>query len=120
MGEASIVDVFKEGGPTMFLIIFLFTAALPLGIAAVVIGKRGPVVALVVVVGLIMLTGIGGMMMGRTATERAIPNVPADMADLLREKGYREASRPLQLAGLAALPLVVLAAAGWARAVRRS
>ncbi|MFT3711786.1 MAG: hypothetical protein QM817_29460 [Archangium sp.] len=118
MQSTSVVEMFREGGPTMYLIVLLLAFGLTLGVAALLIGKKGPVIGLAVVVALIILTGVGGMMLGRTQTERAIPNVPESMQEELRAKGYAESMRNVQFGGLASLPLVLLAVVGWQRASR--
>jgi hypothetical protein len=119
MRDASLLEMFREGGPTMYFIVLLFAAALPVAVVALIMGKRGPVFGVVALVAAIMLTGVGGMMLGRVRTDAALGNVPADLRDAIRSQGYLESSRNIQFAGLASLPLALLAVAAWQRASRR-
>ena len=71
-------------------------------------------------VALIALTGVGGTMLGRQQVDAAIVVVEdAHDRELIREGGYREASRNLQFAGIVGVPLLLLAVAAYARAMQR-
>lgn len=116
----SLFDMFREGGWTMWLIVLLTLAAVPATMAALVSNSRALAFVGLGLVALIALTGVGGTMLGRHQVDAAIAAV-GDVHDreLIHEMGYREAGRNLQFAGLVGVPLMLLAAAAYARALQK-
>lgn len=118
--SASLMQLFMEGGWPMWLIVLLTLAAGATTVAALIANNR--VMAFVALggVALIALTGVGGTMLGRQQVDAAIVAVEdAHDRELIREGGYREASRNLQFAGIVGVPLLLLAVAAYARAMQR-
>lgn len=120
MEDAGLLELFREGGWTMWLIVLFALGALSAAMAALMANHRGLAMASLGLVALIALAGVGGTMLGRRQVDEAIVVVdPKDQA-LIREVGYRESGRNLQLAGITGLPLMVLAVAAYVRALQRS
>ena len=118
--SASLFEMFLEGGWTMWVIVLLTLGALPATIAALVASHRGLAMVGLALVAAIGITGVGGTMLGRRQVDRAMTHLsPVDRA-LIHELGYREASRNLQFAGLAGVPLMLLAVAAYARSLQKS
>ncbi len=99
-----MAEFFAEGGFWMYPISLLGIIAVALGAVALGAKQKNLAVAALACAAVVMLMGVGGMMWGRTQVDRALMVVSPEDAEQIREQGYLESNRPLQLAG----PLAVL------------
>jgi hypothetical protein len=111
-----------EGGVWMWVVLMLALVALPVaagaGMLALVGRFRGGAaltggrVVAVLALGLALTpgcAGVAGWLHGRSIVDSVLPLADPDQREILREVGYAEARRPLELAGLTAVPLFGLA-----------
>jgi hypothetical protein len=106
-----LVQFFQEGGWGMYVLVVL-------GLAGVVVaglyasGQEKMRWPAWIIAAACVLAGAGFMLQGRSLTDDAIAAVDPQQQEMIREAGYREAARPLQLGiGLAVL-VGAIAAAG--------
>jgi hypothetical protein len=94
--------MFVEGGPGMWLVLFVGVATIGVSITYAKGNRELRNVAWGLVVACV-LVGAGLMLYNRGRVEEVIGMVELEMRDRIREAGYEEASRPLQLGGIFAL-----------------
>ncbi len=109
---------FAEGGFWMYPIALLGLGAVVLGAVGLAAKSKGAALGAMVCAALVTLLGVAGMMWGRMHTDRALAMVAPDFAEQIREQGYREANRPVQLAGGFVVLGALLGLAGFTRATR--
>lgn len=117
--SVGVVRFFQEGGMMMYVQLLLFIVSLPVGVVACIVQKR--IVALVVVAlaGLVLLAGVGGWLMGRSATDAAIAHVSPEDRAMIQAAGYAESARNLQLGMPAGGVIFALGAVAFALAGRK-
>ena len=98
-----VAMMFKEGGWTMYPVLLLGAAALPLSLLAAIL-KRALVTVIAASV-LAFCVGVAafGTLAGRRITDEAAATVLEADAEIIRAVGYAESMRPLQLAGILAV-----------------
>lgn len=101
--DFDLLRFWHEGGFTMYPILLLALAAEAAAVAGVV-SKNAKVALVALALATLPLTmGVLGRAYNRTIVDQALAAVsPADHA-LLKEVGYAESDRPLQLGGVATL-----------------
>lgn len=99
METASVVQWWMEGGWSMYPVLGLgILGVLAAAGALFVHGKKMGGIALVLLVGTGLL-GVAGNLMNRRAVEQAIAAADPSYQATIREIGYRESMRPMQLGG---------------------
>jgi hypothetical protein len=103
-----------EGGPTMFWILMLVLPGLALVILHAVLAHRWSLWTSLGVMALVLAIGLYGCSKGRSMTDDAIAsfeNVTLRDREEMRAQGYKESSRPIELAlivdGIFAVPVVI-------------
>lgn len=115
----AVSEFFKEGGFTMWVELGLFLVSLFLVAVAFIVEQRPLGLVVVGMAMLVLLTGVGGWLRGRSATDSAVAVVAPEHQALIREVGYRESARNLQLGVPLAAVAAALGAAAYARAMRK-
>jgi hypothetical protein len=113
------MEMMYEGGFTMWVILALLLPLVGFAVVHAVLAARWSAVTVFAVLGAIFAVGLVGRTIGRSKTDEAIAMVDADMADRLREVGYAESSRPIDLAVLAACAAALPIAVGETRRLTR-
>lgn len=108
-----MAEFFAEGGFWMYPISLLGIVAVALGAVALGAKQKNLAVAALACAAVVMLMGVGGMMWGRSQVDRALVMVNPEDAEKIREQGYLEANRPLQLGGPLAVLSTLLALSGF-------
>jgi hypothetical protein len=100
-----IINYFHEGGYGMWVLLALAAGLIPTVLLYARGGESLRVVS-AVMLGLVLLGGAFFTMQGRGMTEDAIENVDPASRELIRDEGYKEASRPILFA------LIIVVAGG--------
>lgn len=108
-----------EGGPTMFWILGLVMPGLAFSILHIVLARGWTRWLTLGVMAVVLAIGLYGRAMGRLLTDDALEHFEGADHDALRAKGYEEASRPLQLAGVVDGVLAIGLVAGELRRRKR-
>lgn len=109
-----MLQSFQECGASAWLTLLLALLATAFGLVGLAAASSSPrlarsasMIALVAVV-LVAASGFFGMLLGRSATDRAVANVVSAEREVIRAEGYREAEQCTRVAGVAdALPTVL-------------
>jgi drug/metabolite transporter (DMT)-like permease len=122
--ESWLAEMIQQGGPEELSVLYLGGPAVAISLLHAVWPKKWAAIAGACLVGLMLVIGVGGYFEGRSRTNHGVEmmssdarNTPQDLADM-RERGYLEALRPLQFAGVFAGACGVLLLVGELR--RRS
>jgi hypothetical protein len=103
-----IAGWFYEGGFMMYVVLLAGLCAIPLAIVHAAQPKTWSLASSAGLLVLVLLSGAAGTLYSRAQVDRVIPLADPSQAEMLREQGYREASRPLVFAavmfGLGAIP----------------
>lgn len=113
------MEMMYEGGSTMWVILLFLLPLVGFAVVHAALAARWSAIAVFALVGVLFAVGIVGRTIGRSRTDEAIASVDADMADRLREVGYAESSRPIDLALLGACLVAVPIAVGETRRLTR-
>jgi hypothetical protein len=98
----------NQGGPTVLMIFALVIPGLALVGVHIGMRRRWSLFVSLGVIALILGIGVFGMMMGRSRTDSALGSMEDEQDRLMmREAGYSEAYRPMQVAGVIGGILVV-------------
>lgn len=117
---ASVAQWWIEGGWSMYPVLGLgILGVLAAAGALFVHGKKMGGIALVLLVGTGAL-GVAGYLMNRRAVERAVAAADPSYQAMIREVGFRESMRPMQLGGGLVVTGLSLMLAGLLPARRRS
>jgi hypothetical protein len=96
-----MATLFQQGGPTMFWILMLVLPGLALVILHAVFAAQWSRWTSIGILAVILAIGLYGRMQGRSMTDRALAQFEdAGEREEMRDQGYLESSRPLQLAGV--------------------
>ena len=111
---------FNEGGFWMYPVLVAGGVAVLCGIVHAAIARGVTLgLALVPLVMILVFGGIGTVK-GRRMTQAAMVNAPREMWGALRAEGYKEASRPMELATLLVVASLIPSIAGELRRRRQS
>lgn len=103
-----VATMFHQGGPTMFMITGLIIPAVALVGVHIGMRRRWSLWVSIGAIALILGIGLYGMMSGRSRTDSYLGGVEnGEERAMIREEGYKEASRPIEYAGLVGGILVV-------------
>ena len=123
--ESWLAEMIQQGGPEGLSVLYLGGPAVAFSVLHAVWPKKWAAITAASIVGLMLVIGAGGYFQGRSRTNHGIEmqssdprNTPQDLADM-RERGYLEALRPLQFAGVFAGACGVLLLVGELRRRRR-
>jgi len=114
-----VSTMLHQGGPTMFWILYLTGPALIVAILHAAMARGWSLIASLGAMALVLAIGLYGRHIGRELTDEYADRADRE-GDAQREAGYRESSRPLQLALIVSGLLVVPVAIGEIRRRRRA
>lgn len=109
-----------EGGIAMYPVLALGLVAEGLGAAALLTRKSALALAALGFSMLPLCLGVIGQAVGRQTVDQAIGMANPDDRELIRDAGYKEAARPLQLGGVLSLLTLPTAAVGLLVSRKRS
>ena len=115
----SLAELFRSGGPPMFVIVFLAAPAWLAGTGHVLLARKVSFAFAVGLVGLVLLVGAGGALLSWQSTQRSAELVTQAHREELLTKGKVESLLPLKLSGLVVVPSLLLIVAGEVRRRRR-
>jgi hypothetical protein len=108
----NLAQFWLEGGFVMYPVLLSWLAAEASGVVALITKNVAAAMAAIALSSAPLIIGVAGQAYNRAQVDAAIAHVdPADQ-ETIREAGYRESARPLQLGGLATvitLPLAFIA-----------
>jgi hypothetical protein len=107
-----VSTMFHQGGMTMYWICYLLGPAAILAILHVVMARRWSAIASISAIVVILAIGVYGRHQQRSMTDAAIESTEPEHRAMMEEAGYREASRPMEFAGVVAGVLGVLVVIG--------
>lgn len=114
------VQVFQEGGWSMWVVLGSTCLVLPMALAHAVFARAWSLLVALLGVALPCCAGGFGTTEGRFRVEQALEHVDPSQEGLLREVGQREASRPLTFGVCVAALGLPLLAIGEVRRLARS
>ncbi len=97
---SQVVRFFAEGGSGMYLLLLLGLALVTVAIVSCVSRDEKLRVATMIGFGVVILAGAALTVHGRSITDAAIVSVSPDVRERIREQGYAESNRPIELAGV--------------------
>jgi hypothetical protein len=117
----TVMEMFQEGGVSMYWILLLGLLALAMAVMHAAITRRWSLVTTVILLVLVIGIAVLGMMDGRHKVENAAVGLEhePDLKARMLAQGYKEAMRPVQLAGIPVVLAGGLLIAGEVRRRRR-
>jgi hypothetical protein len=96
---SAIAEFFNEGGFWMWPVSFFGMTAFALGVLAVSSRNRTMTLSALGVSCAVVFLGVTGTMLSRMQVKQAVAMIKPTYRDGVLEQGFKEANRPLQLAG---------------------